>query len=167
MNSRPLVCAVSCEPICSARLSRRKAEASRSSPGNSMLASSRAATSSGTLERSSRNASSRRCTRISLPSYNQSGSSLLKFKAFVRLFTHIQLLPVLENGEETTLVGGQAVMEGVMMRSPHSYCVAVRKPDGSIATEESPIPRLSEKYPIFRWPVLRGLGTLGGAMALG
>jgi len=61
---------------------------------------------------------------------------------------HIQLLPVLENGEETTLVGGQAVMEGVMMRSPHSYCVAVRKPSGEIVTEESPLPRLSDRYPI-------------------
>lgn len=85
----------------------------------------------------------------------------------VRLFTHIQLLPVLENGEETTLIGGQAVMEGVMMRSPHSYCVAVRRPNGEILTEESPLPRLSEQYPIFKWPVLRGLGTLGGAMWLG
>ncbi len=86
---------------------------------------------------------------------------------FVRLFTHIQLLPVLENGEETTLVGGQAVMEGVMMRTPHSYCVAVRKPDGEIVTEESPLPRLSARYPIFKLPVFRGLGTLGHAMWLG
>ncbi len=86
---------------------------------------------------------------------------------FIRLFTHIQLLPILENGEETTLVGGQAVMEGVMMRSPHSYCVAVRKPDGEIVTEESPLPRLSDQYPVFKLPVLRGLGTLGQAMWLG
>ena len=91
----------------------------------------------------------------------------MNLRGFVRLFTHIQLLPVLENGEETTLVGGQAVMEGVMMRSPHSYCVAVRKADGSIVTEESPLPRLSEQYPIFKLPVLRGLGTLGHAMWLG
>ena len=70
---------------------------------------------------------------------------ILSFSRFVRLFAHIQLLPVLENGEETTLVGGQAVMEGVMMRSPHSYCVAVRKPDGEIVTEESPLPRLSDR----------------------
>jgi uncharacterized protein YqhQ len=91
----------------------------------------------------------------------------LKFKAFVRLFTHIQLLPVLENGEETTLVGGQAVMEGVMMRSPHSYCVAVRKANGEIATQESPLGRLSDRYPIFKLPVIRGLGTLGHAMWLG
>ena len=76
------------------------------------------------------------------------------------------MLPVLESGEET-LIGGQAVMEGVMMRAPHSYCVAVRKPDGEMVTEEHPVHRMSEKYPIFRWPILRGLGTLGQAMMLG
>jgi uncharacterized protein YqhQ len=76
------------------------------------------------------------------------------------------MLPVLESGEET-LVGGQAVMEGVMMRAPHSYCVAVRKPNGEIVTEQSPLARVSEKYPIFKLPILRGLGTLGHAMALG
>ena len=91
----------------------------------------------------------------------------MNLRGFVRLFTHIQLLPVLENGEETTLVGGQAVMEGVMMRTPHSYCVAVRKPDGEIVTEQSPLPRLSDRYPIFKLPVFRGLGTLGHAMWLG
>ncbi len=76
------------------------------------------------------------------------------------------MLPVLESGEET-LVGGQAVMEGVMMRAPHSYCVAVRKPNGSIVTQENPLPRLSEKYKIFKYPVIRGVGTLGHAMSLG
>jgi uncharacterized protein YqhQ len=91
----------------------------------------------------------------------------LNLRGFVRLFTHMQLLPILENGEETTLVGGQAVMEGVMMRSPRSYCVAVRKPTGEIVREESPLPRLSDQYPIFKWPVLRGLGMLGQAMWLG
>lgn len=90
-----------------------------------------------------------------------------KLRGFLRLFAHIQLLPVLENGEETTLVGGQAVMEGVMMRSPNSYCVAVRKPTGEVVTEESPLARLSDRYPAFKWPVLRGLGTLGQAMWLG
>jgi uncharacterized protein YqhQ len=90
----------------------------------------------------------------------------LSVRGSLRLFAHLQLLPILESGEET-LVGGQAVMEGVMMRSPHSYCVAVRKASGEIITEESPLPRLSEKYKAFRWPVLRGLGTLGQAMWLG
>lgn len=91
----------------------------------------------------------------------------MNLRGFWRFFTHIQLLPVLENGEETTLVGGQAVMEGVMMRSPHSYCVAVRKPDYKIVTQESALPRLSDRYPIFKLPVFRGLGTLGHAMWLG
>lgn len=76
------------------------------------------------------------------------------------------MLPILESGEET-LVGGQAVMEGVMMRAPHSYCVAVRKPNGEVVTEELPIPRMSEQYPIFKYPVLRGLGTLYQALKLG
>ena len=76
------------------------------------------------------------------------------------------MMPVLESGEET-LVGGQAVMEGVMMRAPHSYCVAVRKPDGAIVTEEMPLPRLSEQYKIFKYPLIRGVGTLFQAMKLG
>jgi uncharacterized protein YqhQ len=75
-------------------------------------------------------------------------------------------MPVLESGEET-LVGGQAVMEGVMMRAPHSYCVAVRQPDGKIVTEELPLHRMSERYKIFKYPVFRGLGTLYQAMKLG
>lgn len=87
-------------------------------------------------------------------------------RSLARLSAHIQMLPILESGEET-LVGGQAVMEGVMMRSPHSYCVAVRKSSGEIVTEENPLARASEKYPIFKLPVFRGLGTLGQAMWLG
>src|SRR4051812_50177831 len=58
-------------------------------------------------------------------------------------------------------------MEGVMMRAPHSYCVAVRKPNGEIVTEESQLPKVSDKYPIFKYPVIRGVGTLGQAMWLG
>jgi uncharacterized protein YqhQ len=91
----------------------------------------------------------------------------LSIRSFLRLSAYIQMLPVLESGEETTLVGGQAVMEGVMMRAPHSYCVAVRKANGELVTEESPLGRVSDKYPIFKYPVIRGLGTLGQAMWLG
>ncbi|MDE3197191.1 MAG: DUF1385 domain-containing protein [Acidobacteriota bacterium] len=90
----------------------------------------------------------------------------MSVRNFLRFFAHVQLLPILESGEET-LVGGQAVMEGVMMRAPHSYCVAVRKPNGEITKEEMPIARMSEKYRYFKWPVLRGLGVLGQAMSLG
>ena len=90
----------------------------------------------------------------------------MSVRTFLRLFAHVQMLPILESGEET-LVGGQAVMEGVMMRAPHSYCVAVRKPSGEIVAEEMPVPRMSEKYPLLKYPVLRGLGTLAQAMSLG
>lgn len=91
----------------------------------------------------------------------------MSLRVLLRLFAHTQLLPILENGEETTLIGGQAVMEGVMMRSPHSYCVAVRTPEGKIVTEEKPLGRFSDQYPAFKLPILRGLGTLGQAMWLG
>src|SRR6516225_8203042 len=80
------------------------------------------------------------------------GSHHLSVRGFLRFFAHVQMLPILESGEET-LVGGQAVMEGVMMRAPHSYCVAVRKPNGEITKEEMSIPRISEKYPFFRFPL--------------
>ena len=72
----------------------------------------------------------------------------------------------MENGEET-LVGGQAVMEGVMMRAPHSYCVAVRKPNGEVVTEQMPLARISDTHKIFKVPVFRGMGVLYQAMKLG
>jgi len=90
----------------------------------------------------------------------------LSFREQLRLFAHFGALPALASVEET-LIGGQAVLEGVMMRAPHSYCVAVRQPAGEMVTDERPLPRLSEKYPAFRYPILRGIGTLGQAMALG
>ncbi|MEP6961878.1 MAG: DUF1385 domain-containing protein [Acidobacteriota bacterium] len=76
-------------------------------------------------------------------------------------------MPLLESGEEPTLVGGQAVLEGVMMRAPHSYAITVRRANGELVTDQQAIPRMSEKYPLFKYPVLRGLGTLGQAMQLG
>ena len=76
------------------------------------------------------------------------------------------MMPVLESGDDP-LIGGQAVIEGVMMRAPHSYCVTVRRPNGEIVQEAGKIERISEKHRLFGWPVLRGLGTLGQAMGLG
>ncbi len=68
---------------------------------------------------------------------------------------------------EDLLVGGQAVIEGVMMRSPHSFAIAVNKESGEVAVRKEPVPRVSEKYPIFKWPVFRGVGILGQAFVLG
>jgi uncharacterized protein YqhQ len=89
-----------------------------------------------------------------------------KFRQFARLAAHSQLLPILESGDDP-LIGGQAVIEGVMMRAPHSYSIAVRRPDGVVVTDTQRISRPSEKYPIFKLPVFRGVATLGQAMSLG
>lgn len=57
-------------------------------------------------------------------------------------------------------IGGQAVIEGVMMRSPKSFVVAVRKADGSIMVRERPWLSFSERFPILKWPILRGANML-------
>ena len=89
-----------------------------------------------------------------------------RIRQFGRVATHIQLMPVLESGDDP-LIGGQAVIEGVMMRAPHSYCTAVRRADGQVVTQESPISRPSEKRRIFGWFGIRGLATIGQALKLG
>jgi len=83
-----------------------------------------------------------------------------------RFLVALQLLPALESGEET-LVGGQAVLEGVMMRSPHAWAIAVRRPSGEVATHSEPLERPSDKHKWMGWPIIRGVMTLGYAMALG
>jgi uncharacterized protein YqhQ len=75
-------------------------------------------------------------------------------------------LPLLQAPEEA-LMGGQAVIEGVMMRSPHSYAVAVRQPSGSLVVTQAYLDRPSESHPWLKYPILRGLGVLGQALVLG
>ncbi len=90
----------------------------------------------------------------------------------LRFLAALQLLPALESGEET-LVGGQAVLEGVMMRSPHAWGIAVRRRadvdgnPGKIELHSEPLERPSEKRKWMGWPVVRGVVTLGHAMTLG
>jgi len=84
----------------------------------------------------------------------------------LRFLAAVQLLPALESGEET-LVGGQAVLEGVMMRSPHAWGIAVRRPSGEIVTHSEPLEPPSEQHKWMGWPVVRGVMTLGHAMKLG
>jgi len=88
------------------------------------------------------------------------------WRHYLRFLAAIQLLPALESGEET-LVGGQAVLEGVMMRSPHAWGIAVRRADGTLATHSETLERPSEKHKWMGWPIIRGVITLGHAMALG
>ena len=64
-------------------------------------------------------------------------------------------------------VGGQAVIEGVMMRSPTRVAVAVRRPDGSIATTEKPFTSVISRSRLLRLPVVRGAVSLFETLSLG
>src|SRR5204862_2690739 len=66
-----------------------------------------------------------------------------------------------------TTVGGQAVLEGVMMRGPSNWAVAVRKPDGDIAHVHQPISSPMARHRVFRLPVIRGVVALGESLAIG
>jgi uncharacterized protein YqhQ len=68
---------------------------------------------------------------------------------------------------EDILVGGQAVIEGVMMRTPHAYAVAVRRADGSIETKREPVKRLSDCWKPLSWLVIRGFAVLIQSLILG
>ena len=69
--------------------------------------------------------------------------------------------------ERDLIVGGQAVMEGVMMRTPSAYAIACRKKDGTIVHTAEKLPKWSDKYKWMNLPVLRGGATLIQSMALG
>ncbi len=64
-------------------------------------------------------------------------------------------------------VGGQAVLEGVMMRSPHALAVAVRRPDGSVILKDERYCSLAERYPVFKRPLFRGPVILIESMVTG
>jgi uncharacterized protein YqhQ len=64
-------------------------------------------------------------------------------------------------------IGGQAVLEGVMMRSPAHWSLAVRKPDGEIAEVNRPIRSVMARHWFFRLPVVRGIIALGESLAIG
>jgi uncharacterized protein YqhQ len=87
-------------------------------------------------------------------------------RKYLRDAIRLHLL-LLFGAPQEVLVGGQAVIEGVMMRSPHAWAVAVRKAGGSIAVKHNYLERPSERHSWFKYPLLRGLGVLGQAMVLG
>jgi len=69
--------------------------------------------------------------------------------------------------QKDLIVGGQAVMEGVMMRTPTAYAIACRKADGTIVSTSETLPKWSDKHKWLNLPVLRGGATLIQSMALG
>ena len=98
------------------------------------------------------------------------------WRLILRFLAAQQLLPALAAPEQEALIGGQAVFEGVMMRSPHAWGIAVRKPNGpegetnglgEIVVHSEPLQRPSDKHHWMAWPFVRGLVTLGQAMKLG
>lgn len=68
---------------------------------------------------------------------------------------------------EDILVGGQAVIEGVMMRTPYANAVAVRRMDGSLEVMKKPVKRLSAYWKPFSWYVIRGFAVLLQSLVLG
>jgi uncharacterized protein YqhQ len=64
-------------------------------------------------------------------------------------------------------IGGQAVLEGVMMRGPSNWALAVRKPDGEIAEVNRPIQSVMTRHWVFRLPIIRGIVALGESLAIG
>src|SRR5512132_1701503 len=64
-------------------------------------------------------------------------------------------------------IGGQAVLEGVMMRGPSNWAVAVRKPNGQIAEVCRPIESVMKRHWFFRLPIVRGIIALGESLGIG
>jgi uncharacterized protein YqhQ len=72
-----------------------------------------------------------------------------------------------KSSPEDILVGGQAVIEGVMMRTPHAYAVAVRRRDGSIEVRKEYVRRIADIWKPVSWPVIRGFAVMCQALYLG
>src|SRR4029450_10080724 len=64
-------------------------------------------------------------------------------------------------------MGGQPLLEGVMMRGPSTWALAVRKPDGEIAEVNKPIHSVMARHWFFRLPVVRGVIALAASLAIG
>jgi uncharacterized protein YqhQ len=68
---------------------------------------------------------------------------------------------------EQVTYGGQAVIEGVMMRGPGRLAIAVRRPDGEIAIHQENVTSVMQRYPVLRLPVLRGMVALVETLRMG
>ena len=70
-------------------------------------------------------------------------------------------------GLKTTYIGGQAVIEGVMMRGKKMYAMAVRTPDGTLAVEKKDIDDVFSRYKIFKYPIFRGIASFIQSLIIG
>jgi uncharacterized protein YqhQ len=64
-------------------------------------------------------------------------------------------------------IGGQAVIEGVMMRAPRSMAIAVRRPSGEIVVRKDVVVPLSERFPVVKFPIVRGAVALFSSLITG
>lgn len=64
-------------------------------------------------------------------------------------------------------IGGQAVIEGVLMRAPRSMAIAVRRPDGEIVVKRDRVTPLSERFPLVKLPLVRGAVALFSSLVIG
>lgn len=69
--------------------------------------------------------------------------------------------------EKKITIGGQAVIEGVMMRGPELTATAVRTPDGRIEVSAKPVNSISDRYPVLKKPLLRGCVSLMESLVIG
>jgi uncharacterized protein YqhQ len=93
-----------------------------------------------------------------------------RLSTFLKYLKHLPLTATswaLTSSNDDILVGGQAVIEGVMMRSPKGYSVAVRRQDGTVRVMKNVLATLSERWRIFKMPIIRGVGVLAQALVLG
>ena len=64
-------------------------------------------------------------------------------------------------------IGGQAVLEGVMMTAPDAIAISVRRPNGTIVTRRTPYVPLSKKHPWMGWPIVRGIVNFVTMLSMG
>lgn len=72
-----------------------------------------------------------------------------------------------EKTKMITSIGGQALVEGIMMRGPKVTAVGVRKPNGEIDVSEQLTENLKDKYPILGWPIIRGTAAMIDSLRVG
>lgn len=71
------------------------------------------------------------------------------------------------SGGFKTMCGGQALIEGIMMRGPKKQAVVVRKPDGTLAIRESQLRFIKDRFPVLGLPLIRGMVTFVASMVEG
>lgn len=72
-----------------------------------------------------------------------------------------------EKTKMVTSIGGQALIEGILMRGPEKISVAIRKPDGDIYNEYMEATYLKDKFSLFKFPVFRGISSFIDSMIIG